>query len=305
MGIQDRDYYRDGSGGFLDAWSRQGATVWIIVVTGVVFFAQCITGDPRDSKLVELGCYNPVKVLNGEVWRLFTPVLLHAGLMHIFINMLALYFLGRRVEETYGTREFVLIYVVAGVFANVVYLVTYLVGLTPDPRVVAIGASGAVVAVVIVYAFNFPRQQVLLFFLIPMPIWVVGVLFVTLDALGAAGAGDDHTAYVVHLGGALFGALYYLSGVRLSGPFSRGPRLAERRARPQLRVVPAENDDTPEPVGAAVESQPRPKEATEENLEAKVDAVLEKVSKFGQESLTPEEREILFKASELYKKRRK
>jgi hypothetical protein len=69
--------------------------------------------------------------------------------------------------------------------------------------------------------------------------------------------------------------------------------------------VPAENDDTPEPVGAAVESPPRPREATDENLEAKVDAVLEKVSKFGQESLTAEEREILFKASELYKKRRK
>jgi hypothetical protein len=73
-------------------------------------------------------------------------------------------------------------------------------------------------------------------------------------------------------------------------------------------VVPPpepEEPETPEPVGAAVENQPRPKEAADENLEAKVDQVLAKVSKYGQESLTPEEREILFKASELYKKRRK
>jgi hypothetical protein len=94
--------------------------------------------------------------------------------------------------------------------------------------------------------------------------------------------------------------------VRFSAAFTRRTRPAGSRVRPQLRVVSAvDPDDTPEPVGAAVESQPRPKEAADENLEAKVDQVLEKVSKHGQESLTPEERDILFKASELYKKRRK
>src|SRR5438034_11831986 len=126
MGIQDRDYYRDGSGGFLEVWGRQGATVWIIIITSVVFFAQCLTGPPRDSELVRLGCYNPVRVLNGEVWRLVTPLLLHADLWHLFFNMLALYLLGRRVEETYGSREFVAFYLAAGLFASVVYLVVYL-----------------------------------------------------------------------------------------------------------------------------------------------------------------------------------
>ena len=76
--------------------------------------------------------------------------------------------------------------------------------------------------------------------------------------------------------------------------------------RPKLRVVvPPVEEETPEPVGAPVQAAPRPAEAADEQLEAKLDAVLEKVSKHGQESLTPEEREILFKASELYKKRRK
>jgi hypothetical protein len=72
-------------------------------------------------------------------------------------------------------------------------------------------------------------------------------------------------------------------------------------------VIPSahlDDTDTPEPVGAAIESRPRPREGNDE-IESKVDAVLAKVSKLGQESLTPEEREILFKASELYKKRRK
>jgi hypothetical protein len=78
------------------------------------------------------------------------------------------------------------------------------------------------------------------------------------------------------------------------------------RVRPKLRVVvPPVEEEAPEPVGASVQAAPRPAEAADEQLEAKLDAVLEKVSKYGQESLTPEEREILFKASELYKKRRK
>ena len=47
MGIQDRDYYREGSGRFLDAWGRQGATVWLIVITCVVFFVQCLGGPIR------------------------------------------------------------------------------------------------------------------------------------------------------------------------------------------------------------------------------------------------------------------
>ncbi len=71
-------------------------------------------------------------------------------------------------------------------------------------------------------------------------------------------------------------------------------------------ILPVDPEgDTVEPVGAAVESQPRPKESTDEHLEVKLDRVLEKMSKHGQDSLTSDEREILVKASELYKKRRK
>jgi membrane associated rhomboid family serine protease len=302
MGIQDRDYYRDGSGGFFDAWGRQGATIWIIAITSVVFLLQCFDPPPATSGLVAAGAYEPRHILQGEVWRLFTPMLLHASFMHILFNMLVLYFFGRRLEETYGTLEFVLFYVLGGVFASVVYLLLFVAGVVGPS--IAIGASGAVTAVVILFALNFPRQQVLLFFVIPMPMWVLGVMVVVWDMLGAAGAGNRTTAYVVHLGGAAFGALYYLMGVRFTALFARRHRTAGRRVRSQLRVIPADPDDTPEPVGAAVESQPRPK-ATDETLEAKVDQVLEKVSKYGQESLTPEERDILFKASELYKKRRK
>ncbi|MBA4064571.1 MAG: hypothetical protein C0501_12835 [Isosphaera sp.] len=183
-----------------------------------------------------------------------------------------------------------------------------------DPWAWCYGASGAVSAVVVLFAFRYPSQQVLLFFVIPMPMWLLAALFVGLDALGSLGVfgpGGGRTAYVVHLGGALFGAVYHLTDFRFTSLFSRPPRGAARRARPQLRVVPAPPADTPTPVAAAVESPPRPKDAadppggSEESLEARVDQVLAKVSRSGRDSLTPEEKAILARAGELYKKRRK
>jgi membrane associated rhomboid family serine protease len=310
MGIQDRDYYREGPS-FLDRVGQQGATVWLIAITCGVFFGQCLPlggGPPRQnvpfalqSPLVEIGAYDPRLILAGEVWRLFTPIFLHAGIFHLFANMLILFFTGRRLEEVYGSREFVILYLVAGVIANVANLAAQVVGLAALAP--AVGASGAVMAVLVVYAFHFPHQKVLLFFVIPMPVWLLALLFAAADLFGAFGGRPGaNIGFVVHLAGALFGLLYYQSGWQFTRLFARKART---RVRPRLRVVVPPVEEEREPVGAPVEAAPRPAGASDEQFEAKVDAVLAKVSKYGQESLTPEEREILFKASELYKKKRK
>jgi membrane associated rhomboid family serine protease len=302
MGIQDRDYYREGSGRFFDAWGRQGTTVWLIVITSVVFLVQCLGTPPLKSPLVEGGMYSYPDIVAGEVWRLFTSMFLHAGLVHLFFNMLVLYWAGSRIEDLYGSREFLAFYLLGGVFANCLKLLVHAANLAP--AVPSLGASTAVTATLVLFAFHFPWQRVLVWFVLPMPVWLLVVIYVALDGLGAMGLGQGGIGYLGHLGGALFGALYFQSGIRFGELVRREPRRS-RRVKPRLRVVPPpEPEELREPVGAAVESHPRPKEGGED-LEAKVDAVLAKVSKDGQESLTPEEREILFKASELYKKRRK
>ena len=304
MGIQDRDYYREGPS-FLDRVGHQGATVWLVAITCGVFFGQMFSGVMK-SPLVEIGEYDPERILAGEVWRLLTAVFLHSTIWHIFFNMLALYWAGQRVEEMRGPREFAIFYLASGIGANLIYLAVFVAGLAPPTKVV--GASGAVVAVLVVFACYFPRQKLLLFFVIPLPAWGVVLLFVALDLYGAMGGkgvpGAKNVAFVVHLGGAALGFVYFQTGFQFTSLFTRSPKT---RARPKLRIVPPPPEErTPEPVGAPVEAASRPVAApADEQLEAKLDAVLEKVSKHGQESLTAEEREILFKASELYKKRRK
>lgn len=309
MGIQDRDYYREGPS-FLDRVSEQGATVWLIAVTCGVFFGQILSaaspaaGGLLGGPLVQLGAYDPDRILEGEVWRLLTGCFLHSGIGHIFFNMLILFWAGQKLEERYGATEFVLFYLFAGIGANVIYLAAQSAGLAPMAR--AVGASGAVTAALIVFACHYPHAQVRLYFFIPMPVWLLAVLFVGFDTLFALSAFDPQggrIAYFAHIGGALFGLLYFRTGIEFRRIFSRKSR---PRARPRLRVVPPPTEEErAEPVGASVPAAPRPAEAADEQLEAKLDAVLAKVSKHGQESLTPEEREILFKASEVYKKRRK
>lgn len=305
MGIQDRDYYRDGPS-FLDRVGQQGATVWLIAITVGVFFGQILSADGplKQGPLLSIGAYDPKLILEGQVWRLLTAVFLHGTLWHLFFNMLILHWAGGKLEELRGPREFALFYLVGGVAANMLFLAAYLAGLTGDNR--AIGASGAVTATLVVFACHFPHAQVRLWFILPMPVWLVTVLFVGLDCwFGLSNVPDPrggNIAYFGHIGGAVFGLLYFQTGVRLSHLFARGPR-----ARPRLRVIPAPSDEAPEPVGAAVLApMPRPAAApADEQLEAKLDAVLAKVSKHGPANLTAEERDILQRASELYKKRRK
>jgi membrane associated rhomboid family serine protease len=304
MGIQDRDYYREGPS-FLDRVGEQGAVFWLILITVAAFIVQYLPGSP----VLRAGEYNSAAVASGEVWRLVTPIFLHYGLWHLFFNMLALYWAGHRLEERYGSAEFTLFYLLAGTFAQTANHLIVEAGL--DTPHTSAGASGAVCAVLVVFAFHFPRERILLFFVLPVPAWGLVALFVLLDVAGAAGMRQaQNIGFLVHLGGALFGALYHVSGVELAAPFRRSRRT---RARPKLRVIPRPEPDSSEPVSVAVSSAPPPPAASapsssrgpaDEQMEAKLNAVLEKVSASGIDSLTPEEREFLVKASEALKKRR-
>jgi membrane associated rhomboid family serine protease len=305
MGIQDRDYYRDGSRSFLDTWNRQGVVITLIVVTCVAFFAQNVNSPPVFSPVTAFGAYNAVKIQEGEVWRLLTPLFLHASLWHLLLNMLTLYWAGSRVEELYGGREFLAFYLGAGLFTHTLSFLMYLVGI-PSP-VLVIGASGATIAVLVLTACHFPRMTVV-FWVVPMPLWVLVLVYVGLNVVGSLNWIGGGIAYGVHLGGMLFAFLYYQTGFRFHSLGLGRSRVARpARARPTLRVVPAPNDETPHPAPVVAERvpEPKPQPPADDASEARVDQILAKVSKHGEGSLTPEEREILVRASERYKKRRK
>jgi membrane associated rhomboid family serine protease len=311
MGIYDRDYYRRQGPRYLDAFGMSGsACKWLIIINIVVFVLQIVTRGERYRVDPEgqLGWFTNLLILNteramhGEVWRLLTYAFLHdpSVWQHIVFNMLFLWWFGSDVEAIYGTKEFVCFYLSAAFLGGCAFEAwTFL---THDPKhewPLCLGASGAVTAVMVVFACHYPTRIILIFFILPVPIWLFVAFNVVQDAFMFLGRVKTSTAVTVHLAGAAFGFVYYKMQWRMVGLLPNLRSWRAQRERPRLRVVRSDGEVAESvPVGAP------PAPLVDEQLEAKVDAVLAKVARTGQASLTDTEREILLRASEIYKRRR-
>ena len=98
-------------------------------------------GSTNAQNLIDFGALSAPLIVDGEYWRLFTAMFLHAGVMHILANSLSLFIFGQIVERTHGHARFALIYVLAGLFGSVA-------SLTLNSTGVGVGASGAVFGIV-------------------------------------------------------------------------------------------------------------------------------------------------------------
>lgn len=147
----------------------------------------------------------------GRFWILLTSAFSHNLFFHIFMNMFVLSSFGAAVEATIGTRRFVGFYLAAAAFSSFCHAAVSAT-LMHDPDLPALGASGAVSGVVLLFALLYPQQKILLFGIIPVPaLWAV-VIFVGLDLWGLiaqAGGGGLPIGHGAHLGGALAGLIFY------------------------------------------------------------------------------------------------
>ena len=125
-------------------WSRKAYSVWgLIGVNGLVFILEVLSGGSQDlENLYRLGGLVPETVLHGEWWRLLSSTFLHAGFLHLLLNMLALYFLGAFVETTLGAGRLLLAYFFSGLSSMLTITILAIVMQTPNQLVV--GASGAI-----------------------------------------------------------------------------------------------------------------------------------------------------------------
>jgi membrane associated rhomboid family serine protease len=128
---------------------------------------------------------------------------------HILFNMFALYMFGRILENVWGAKRFLIYYLACGIGASVAHLAMQEImgGVAP-----AVGASGAVMGIMVAFAYLFPNTQL---FIIPIPFpvkakWVV-IGYVLLDLFGGFGKiAGDNVAHFAHLGGALVGFIILL-----------------------------------------------------------------------------------------------
>jgi membrane associated rhomboid family serine protease len=224
--------------------------------------------------LVYYGSLKPSLVLEGQLWRLFTYVFLHDRMspLHIIFNMIPLWMLGSSIEQMWGTRRFVWFYVMCGTGSGLFSVVMIFLG---DPFI--IGASGAILALLTLYAYYFPRQQILLFFVFPVSARVAVVIFGVFSLFGAWSSFGG-VAHLTHLGGIIVALLY----IRQYDSVTR--KITHWDA-----------------VAAEKEMRRRSKQKLEKDryFEEVIDPLLAKISRSGIESLSQKEKKLL----ERYSKR--
>jgi len=277
----------------------------LLIINVAVFFLQMIAnnllvgGKPLWYVLNLWFALNPVgDAFNFQIWQLITYQFMHGSFSHILFNMFALWMFGMEVENIWGSKKFLLYYLICGITAGLAQL--FIAPLFSVPAV-TIGASGAVFGVMIAFAMLFPDRYIFLYFLIPIKAkYLIGFLFI-LEIFWIGDAGSN-VAHLAHLGGALAGFLFimfdknidvplkrmwnissgYRSGGNIKNPFSG---LAGRFKKRGNDIENAKYYD----IDA--------KEEEEKITQAEIDNILDKISKSGYQNLTEREKKILFKAS--------
>ena len=150
-------------------------------------------------------------VREGRVWTLLTSAFSHVDPGHLMLNMFALWVFGRDVLWRIGSFAFVHLYVAGGILASLGHVAWQIGAGSTAP---ALGASGSVMAISVVYAALFPRRILLVGFLVPVPAALAVAGYIVLDVIGAFGGTQDTVAHGAHLGGAAYGLGYWFLRIR-------------------------------------------------------------------------------------------
>ena len=165
------------------------------------------------------------RLMHGYVWTLVTAAFSHNELWHLAINMFVLWSFGTVLERLWGTRIFVIFYLVAAVISSLSHCVVSSL-IMGNGDIPALGASGAISGLLLAYALYFPRHKILLFGVIPVPALAGVLAFVGIDLWGLLAqsrGGGLPIGHGAHLGGALAGALMYFFWLRRTRPVPSAP----------------------------------------------------------------------------------
>lgn len=316
MGVYDRDYmsssYDDGGGyrryspsngfGRSGGWSM---TTYIILVNVALFLLNGLltpdeSGNIRGT-ITGFCAMWPASLANPLHWYQFlTYGFVHSpGEMgHIFFNMLGLFFLGRSVERRIGSAEYLRFYLTAIIIGGVCHGLLNI----QTNNIPCIGASGGVVAVIILFTLMFPRQLLYIWGVFPVPAWILGLVVVGMDFLGAMGKSGGGIAYSVHLAGAGFAFVYFTNRWNLGKWFGylffrRGPGVTHKPKYTIFQDKTSQTDKKDKKTDTFAEK------TAAALKEERLDLILKKYSRYGEAALSQEEKDFLMKMSEEYRQK--
>lgn len=234
-----------------------------------------------------------LRTLAMKPWTLITYMFTHKDILHILFNMLWLYWFGRIFLEYLDQRKLVVVYILGGISGAIVYVLSFNifpVFTSLIPESVAIGASASVMAVVVAIAAYVPNYPVHLLLIGRVKIiWIaVGIFVLTSFMDFSVNSGGK----LAHMGGALFGYLYIVNLRKGKDPGRTLNRIIDSIAsifkarKEKMKVSYSRKKTDYEYNKAKAERQ------------EKIDRILDKISKGGYDSLTKEEKDLLFSESQ-------
>lgn len=147
-------------------------------------------------------------VYHRMYWQIFTYMFLHGNFNHLISNMLGLFFFGFSVEKALGSKEFLLIYFLCGILSGLLSL-GYFVS-TDNYRTLLIGASGALYSVMLAYAVIYPRANIYIFGILPIPSPLLVLIYAVIEIFTQFTGMQSGIAHFTHLFGFLTAFLYFI-----------------------------------------------------------------------------------------------
>lgn len=306
MGYQDRDYFRDERRPFLEL-IRSSRTCWvIIVVAALIYLLIAFSADSSQPVDEYLQLDSQAMASPWQWYRLFTAGFVDDQPWHLAITLLLIWLIGHELEVQAGSREFISFALVCLVISNLTLLMVFWY-IHPVRHLPAFGLTGFCVGLWTWATWASPYHTVNLAF-VHIPRWILFLLLVLLEAfffMQFQPVALRLAALVPPMLLALIYAHFDLKLTEWYQTFSSSARSSRKAvAHSEARNLQAKRRVLTREMQPASEHNNTGNMKIDEQLEAKLDAVLEKVSQSGMQSLSDNEKKILKDASEIMKKRK-
>lgn len=259
-------------------------------LVSILFFYQFKLGGFNFPNWISLSS-NPTIALTRP-WTVLTYSFFHGGFFHLFFNMVVLNFSGRIFLTFFSQKQFLGLYVLSGIFAGIVFVTSYFVfGL--GQNAILVGASGAIMAILIASATYSPFMNLRLLLIGNVKLWQFAFVILVLDLIQILA--ENTGGHIAHLAGAFFGFAYIkllLNGTDLSKAVTfvmdklsnlSNPKKTTQFKKVHRNFAPSYEKSTSKIV-------------IKDKAQQQIDEILDKISQSGYDSLTKEEKEFLFKA---------
>jgi membrane associated rhomboid family serine protease len=233
--------------------------------------------------------------LLSQPWSLFTYSFLHFDFFHLLFNMLWLHWFGKYILNLFSEKRFLTIYLLGGLFGGLLFVLSYnVLPVFKNDSGFLLGASGAVMAVIVFIATYTPNTA-LRFFTLTIKLWQIALFLFLFDLVRLPTSGNEG-GLLAHVGGAIFGYVYAIQlakGNDIGKWFENmldwfANQLKPRSKRPFKKV-----HKTPHAKKANAKTKVSNSKMEHQK---KIDAILDKIGKSGYDSLTKAEKDFLFKA---------